>query len=55
MGGIISAVLVLLVCVWIYVSISYLYNKKKNGQTGCSGDCSHCNIENTCVTEKRNE
>lgn len=50
-GKILSAAIVLLVFIGLYVAVSYMYQKRHEGG-GCSGDCSHCGMDTGC--EKKN-
>ena len=46
-GKILSAAIVLLVFIGLYVAVSYMYQKRHEGG-GCSRDCSHCGMDTGC-------
>lgn len=54
MGDILSAAIVLLVFVGLYVAVSYMY-KKKSLSSGCCGDCSQCGTHSKCNKEQKND
>lgn len=53
MAKILSAAIVLLVFVGIYVAVSYMYKKRNEGFGGCSGDCSHCSMDTDCSKDSK--
>lgn len=50
MAKILSAAIVLLVFIGMYVAVSYMYKKRNDGH-GCNGDCSHCGTNSGCKKE----
>ena len=57
MSNIISGAILLVIVIGIYVSVTYMRNKKIGGNGGCDGNCSACTMHhgNECDDKKAGE
>ncbi len=52
MGQVISAGILLVVVVAIYIAVSYKHEKKSGLGKGCDGNCGSCGLR-SCKTDKK--